>query len=313
MNPIRVLIILTLLATTAFALGQVWRSDSPGPIDHVRILVRDMADARADFHDRLGFDFRSGQAIMLPEGSAHDAMWLANRSYLELIAVADREKLMRERPWIVEFLDRHQGAHSIGLSIASAAEFSEKLRAHGIDAPVSTLLNRSGGAPFHNVTPKLPHLPEGVIFFTEYPSNKSSAKPEPPVHHANSARRILAVWILVNNLRGAIDDMRGLGFPEVRSVKSSALAAEGIEFGTQRGSIILLRPIGSGPASEFEKNRGAGVMGVTLQVEGLDAARSFVKRNDNRDSSTYQGFYGSSILVPSQLAEELWIEMTTLQ
>jgi catechol 2,3-dioxygenase-like lactoylglutathione lyase family enzyme len=282
-----------------------------GSIDHVRILVRDIDKARDAYH-KLGFDLAPEPAI-LPEGSAHEAMWLIGHTYLELIGVADREKLLQQRPWIVEFVEQHQGAHSVGLAVPSAEDLANRLRSRGIDAPVSRLLPKAGAKPFIHVTPKLPHLPDGALFFTQKPPRNVGSAQQADPRQPNSAERILAVWILVKDLKKAGSDIRSVGFHPLRSVSSKALGVKGKEFAANGGSLVLLHAIGSGPASTFARDRPEGVMGVSLMVADLAAARTLVEKNANRNFSTYRGFYGDSFLIPPELASGVWIEMTQEQ
>jgi len=287
--------------------GRVVDDAGSGAVDHVRILVQDIGKSRREYHDLLGFDLAGAEPVVLPEGSSHDAMFLANRSYLELLGVARREELLKARAWIVGFLDHQQGAHSVGLAVSSAEGLAERLRSRGVDAPVSTLASKDPARPFVHVTPKLPNLPEGAIFFTQYPPRKA---PAPEEHHANSAERILTVWIVVKNVHKASQDARLLGFRPVRSIRSKVLGATGEEFATESGSILLLQAKGSGLVSAFAQQRSMGVMGVTLAVKDLTTARTFVEKQTNRNFSTYRGLYGSSFLIPADLASGVWIEMT---
>jgi hypothetical protein len=75
------------------ALGQ---SDTPA-IDHVRVLVRDIAAAQNTLH-ALGFEMDRPEPSVYQEGSAHTSAPLSDGTYLELIGIADREKLLKSEP-----------------------------------------------------------------------------------------------------------------------------------------------------------------------------------------------------------------------
>jgi len=301
-------LILVLFSLASKGTGADHQHSVGGSIDHVRILVRDISDSR-EAYEKLGFEFGDARPLILPEGSSHYAMWLKERTYLELLGVADRERLSKERPWIVDFIARTQGCHSVGITVDSAKELSDRLRAGGVDAPVSALVSKPGVEPILHVTPKLPHLPEGVIFFTQKHPQRASVSHD--IRHANTSERILAVWIVVHDLSEAAKDMRRLGFPLVRSVESPTLGARGQEFATEHGYIVLLQGSDNGPVKTFAHERQEGLMGVTVGVIDLDKARSLVERNSRRKLPIYTGFYGKSFLVPADLGSGAWIEMTT--
>jgi hypothetical protein len=93
-----------------FASGSVLAQSDAGTVDHVRVLVHDITAAQDNYRNVLGLDIRHAEATVYPEGSAHNGSFLPDGTYLELIAIADREKLLNSRPWIVDFLQSHQGA-----------------------------------------------------------------------------------------------------------------------------------------------------------------------------------------------------------
>ena len=285
------------------ALGQ---SDTPS-IDHVRVLVRDIAAAQNTLH-ALGFEMRRPEPSVYQEGSAHNSAPLSDGTYLELVGIADREKLLKSRPWIVEFLQHYQGAHSVGLITSSAKDVSDRLKSQGIDAPIFTLIGSNPEAkPFLVITPKLADLPEGAIFFVEYPWKRSSP---PQVSQPNTAQGTIAVWILVNNLEKASKDMEMIGFHSTRQVNFDVLGASGREFDVGEGRILLLESASPDkPAADFSRGRVQGVIGLTVSVSDLKKAKSLLQENTHRELATYDGIYGKSLLVPAELANGTWIEM----
>jgi hypothetical protein len=113
------------------ALGQ---SDTPA-IDHVRVLVHDITAAQHTLH-ALGFEISRPEASVYQEGSAHNGARFSDGTYLELIGIADRETLLQSRPWIVDFLQHSQGAHSVGIIVTSARDVADRFKSEGIDAPL---------------------------------------------------------------------------------------------------------------------------------------------------------------------------------
>jgi Glyoxalase-like domain len=282
-----------------------------GSFDHIRILVHDVSASRIAYRDRLGFVFPDAKPYVYSEGSVHDISDMRDGTYLELVGITNRAELERVRPWIVKFLDAGEGAHSIGLVVPSANGISDRLRSRGIDAPIFKLARvNPQDPPVLLVTPKMPHLPDGAIFFLEYPPKKAEGGPKTvPPQQTNTTEQILAVWIVVKNLAKSTADMEALGFHQARSLRSAMLGSEAREFAAARGRIVLLRATGNGPVARFAKVRGEGVMGFTLAAADVERARALIERSASRLLNTYDGWYGRSVLIPADLAMGAWIEM----
>ena len=290
--------------------GALAQSEAPA-LDHVRVLVHDIAAAQGAFH-ALGFEMRRPEASVYQEGSAHNSAPLQDGTYLELIGVADRDKLLKSRPWIVDFLEHSQGAHSVGVIVTSAQAVADRLQSRKIDAPLFKLAaSQPGAKPILLITPKLASLPEGTIFFVEYPWQRSSGTSRTQFVQPNTALGTIAVWILVKDLEAASKDGEILGFQPGRLLDFKALGARGREFQTGNGSLLLLEPTSPNkPAADFSRERGAGVMGVTLAVGELGKAKSMIEEKTHKELPPYDGVYGRSFLVPAEVANGVWIEMT---
>lgn len=285
------------------------QSEAPA-LDHVRVLVNDIGAAQNAWHT-LGFDMRRPEASVFQEGSVHNSAPLSDGTYLELIGIADRDKLMKSRPWIVDFLQHYQGAHSVGIIVTSAKDVADRLQSLKIEAPLFTLVGSNPQAkPVLLITPKLENIPNGAIFFVEYPWQRTSPTSAAQFVQPNTAQSTIAVWILVKDLEKATKDMELLGFHSGRISDFKNLGARGREYQTGHGSILLLEPTSSGEsAPDFSHVRGEGVMGVTLAVGDLAKAQSLVEGNTRRKLRSYDGIYGKSFLVPAELANGVWIEM----
>jgi hypothetical protein len=285
------------------ALGQ---SDAPA-IDHVRVLVHDIAAAQNTLH-ALGFEMRWPEPSVYQEGSAHNSAPFSDGTYLELIGIAEREKLLKSRPWIVDFLQLYQGAHSVGIIVTTAKDVADRLQSQGIDAPLFTLRGSNPEAkPFLLITPKLANIPDGAIFFLEYPWKRSSSA---QLSQPNTAQGTVAVWILVKDLEKAGKGMERIGFHSGRLLKFDVMGARGREFDIGDGRILLLESDSPGKsAADFSRERGEGVMGLTLRVGDLGKAKSLIEENTHRKLASYDGIYGKSFLVPAEIANGVWIEM----
>ena len=96
----------------------------------------------------------------------------------------------------------------------------------------------------------------------------------------------------------------------MRLLKFDVLGARGREFDIGDGRILLLESDSPGKsAADFSRERGQGVIGLTLSVSDLRKAQSLLEENTHRKLPTYDGIYGKSFLVPAELANGVWIEM----
>jgi hypothetical protein len=221
-----------------FAAAAFGPSDA-GPIDHVRILAKNMEVWQNTYRSALGFDL----ARAVGRGFSSQRTRLADGTYVEPVGVADREKLLKARPWIVDFSQEHEGLHYVGVLTASAKGVSDHLQSSGINSTTYSLISsRPGAKPIQIVTPKLRNLPAGAILFLEYPPESLGRRKNlPPAVNTNGTQGILAVWIVVKDLSKASNDAEALGFRFVRSLESAALGATGREVKADQGEIMLLR------------------------------------------------------------------------
>lgn len=302
----RVWMIGVVLGLPVLASGAPGQSDSPA-LDHVRVLVHDIEAAQKTLR-ALGFEMLRPQPSVYQEGSAHNSAFFSDGTFLELIGIDDRQKLLNSRPWIVEFLEHYQGAHSVGIIVTSAKDVADRLQSQGIDASRFTLIGSHPEAgPILLITPKLANVADGAIFFVEYPWKRSSPA---QVSQPNTAEGTIAVWILVKDLERASKDVERIGFHSGRLLKFDVLGARGREFDIGDGRILLLESDSSAkPANNFASERLQGVIGLTLSISDIRKAQSLLEDNTHRKLPIYDGVYGKSFLVPAELASGVWIEM----
>ena len=104
-------------------------------IDHPGILVRDLEAAKDTYRDMLGFWIQPRGVVSLPSGSG---VQISNASfedgsYLQLMGVDDLEKVRLNRPAYLSFLEKHEGAKYLMLTVSSAENTAKFLRARGLD------------------------------------------------------------------------------------------------------------------------------------------------------------------------------------
>ncbi len=288
-------------------------------IDHVGVAVRDLMAARAAFADTLGF--LATQSARLPTGLEHVTIWFSDTTYLELLTYYDREKAAE----IVDILERYEGGIFLGLHVGSAERAAEFLRSRGFDVegPVSSTasLEGTGKTPvemWRHVTFRRPAVPANAIFFIAYNQELreevTRAYPEfNPLNftsHGNGATGIRSVWMAVRDLAAASAAYEGVGLAGGRQLDVPYLGAVAREIAAGKGEILLLAPArADGQVAGFLQQRGQGVMGVSLEVRELEAARQALADGTGWTFTAYDGVYGPSILVPPELSHGLWIEM----
>lgn len=286
--------------------------DSPvGELDHIRVLVRDIGAARNSCLFGLGFVSPVAAPVIYPEGSAHDAAAFTAGGNFELFGIADRDGMMKSRPWMVEFLDRYEGAHSAGLKVASADASAARISAAGIEAPLFTLARKADAPPVRLVTPKFRHLPEGSVFFVQYPPRTT---PLPDFPQPNTATELLSAWIVVSDVGKAGPELESIGFRRLREVASAVIGGSGVEYAADRGNVVLLSPPGSrdSPVAAFVRDRATGVMGFTIRVANLEAAKSHAAKHLGHEPAVATGWYGEVFFLPPAAACGAWLELTAV-
>ena len=243
-------------------------------IDHPGILVHDLEAAKDTYRDTLGFWIQPRGVASLSSGSGmkNSNASFEDGSYLQLMAVDDLEKARLNRPAYLTFLEKHEGAKFRMLSVASAEDTAKFLRARGLDVsdPATRTIMAPGAKQMPPpvawaVTFKTPILPADSIGFVQFAARDErirQANASGRTSHANTAKRIAAVWIVVQDLKAATKAFETAGFhaPDKRKFSQLGAAAREIEAGT--GRIVLLEPKGrTGKAASFLAERGEGIYG----------------------------------------------------
>lgn len=300
-------------------------------LDHIVIFVRDLEAAKDTYRDTLGFAVPPrGEVYTLPSGfKFSETAFRETFQYLEWRAIDDRKKAEQYRSRFVNFVEKHEGALILVLDVSSAKSTTNFLRRRGFKVsdpfrapPYTGPLPSSGGTVTFEKTfepadpaPEITDAsPTKAIAFTEYSAvvkeRRATEKPEEWPAHPNTARRIAAVWIAVRDLNTATKTYQAIGLPPGKKRKLPELGAIGREIQAGQGVILLLQPQGKeGQVAAFLAARGEGIMGISIEVSNLDAARALLEKNTARRFTPYAGPYGKSILIPAELAHEVSIEM----
>lgn len=297
----------------------------------VNVYVRNM-DIVLDDYRKLGFRVPSKADIYpLPSGLVVTEILLQDGPVLEFRAVPNRRNAVRQRPRAVEFLKRHEGALHLVLNVPSAAAKAVSLREHGyrVGEPHPAPFLLRGKVPFwyllfdgfFDLADRASGGEDGgptrVVAFSEVSpfmkrrsrQKRSSRQFRQWLQHDNTARAIRCVWIAVRDLESATRGYVSIGLLRGRRRELRRFGAVGMEVDGRAGRILLLSPSDErGVVASFVEGRGEGVMGLSIEVRNLLAARRVIESSGQR-IVPYAGAYGRSLLVPADLAHGVWIEM----
>ncbi len=245
-------------------------------IDHIPIVVADLAAAQADFR-ALGFAIKPGRPhadgiqnahVKFPDGSA-----------LELItAPAGVDELTREYR---ARLGSGDGPVYFGLYAPDQAGLLERLRA--LDAPA----RESGGALVFPQGDPLHHL-----FFAQ--GEKSPTDRPEHFAHANTALRLSGLFVRANPEERAL--LAGLGVPLRRTGDCGPLNTDAVA-ALPQGDVMLV---------SSEPEDGA-VIGGRVEVKSLAAAEAVLRKNGLRPRR-YAGCGREGLWLAPPAAHGIWLQ-----
>ncbi len=291
-------------------------------IDHVGTLVRlENFDAEIGvLTDQLGFSATA--ALLSPFGAENRLIWFDDLSYLEVDAVAEANPFTQP---FLDFLAQHEGAKFYGTEVLDANRAAAFLTAAGypntglIPAPPLTLVATGetvGATPlWQEIVLTSRVAPDNSNFFLDYDeAGVQQMFREFPVlaprPHANTARHIDTVWLVVADLDAAIDFYRGLGLQvTAKDQKISYLGGRGALVQYRNATLALLQPDGPGLVADFAADRGEGILGLSVEVASLPTAHSYVESHTGLTLPVFKYRGRDRFLVPASLAHGVLIEM----
>jgi catechol 2,3-dioxygenase-like lactoylglutathione lyase family enzyme len=307
------------------ALGGQAKADGLGVvrgIDHVGLLVRleNFEAAGNVFTQQLGFS--ATPTLVSPAGGENHLIWFSDQSYLEIDAFTQLNGFTAQ---FLAFLQHHEGAKFYGTAVADAAQAVTFLTSGGYSTvgpfPASPLTIATTGQVvgltplWSSIILTAPLAPDNSNFFLAYDEAQVQQMfvdfpvlaPRP---HANTAKKIDTLWLVVSNLDAAIAFYEGLGL-EVRDRhrKIEYLGGRGAEVRFEHHRIALLEPDGPGLVANFAADRGEGILGVSIEVDDLDAARDLIETNTGLELQTFEYRGRDRFLIPASLTHGTLIEM----
>jgi catechol 2,3-dioxygenase-like lactoylglutathione lyase family enzyme len=291
-------------------------------IDHAAVLVRlaGFPSAVSVFRDQLGF---STTAVLLsPLGAKNSLIWFDDLSYLEVLTFTERNEFTAP---FLDFLAAHEGGKFYGTEVVDAARAITFLTGAGypnvgpVPAPPLTIEATGdvvGLSPlWESIILTSRVAPDNSNFFLDYDEAQvqqmfhdfPAVAPHP---HANTAQRIDTLWLVVADLDAAIDFYEGLGL-EVRAKhqKIHYLGGRGAEVRYRNATLALLEPDGPGIVANFVAARGEGVLGASIKVRDLDAARHLIEHNTGLTLHPFKDKGRNRFLIPTTLTHDFLLEM----
>jgi catechol 2,3-dioxygenase-like lactoylglutathione lyase family enzyme len=291
-------------------------------VDHVGTLVRlENFDAAVGvLTDQLGFSATA--ALLSPFGAENRLIWFDDLSYLEVDAVTEANPFTQP---FLDFLADHEGAKFYGTEVLDADRAAAFLTAAGypntglIPAPPLTLEPTDqtvGATPLWQeiiLTSRL--APDNSNFFIDYDEAAVQQMFQQfpvlaPRPHANTARHIDTLWLVVADLEAAIDYYRDLGLQvTAKDQKISYLGGRGALVQLHNATLALLQPDGPGLVADFAADRGEGILGLSIQVASLSTAHRYVESHSGLALPVFKYRGRDRFLIPSSLAHGVLIEM----
>ena len=289
-------------------------------LDHVGIAVRDLEAAAPELR-KLGFG--SPSEGKLPNGIQNLNYYFKDTTYLETMSAWDAGKAA----WLAGFTRHHQGAYFLALCVHSAEETAAFLARRGLETMPprpGTIEVKGGAAPagemWKTLFFKRSPFPAGSFFFIAYGRQvrqslfdrlRSRQLRRQYFSHPNTALGVRAVWMAVKDAEATAQSFGRIGLPPGRGVQLAALGARGRLVEAGIGSILVLEPSDPrGQVAAFLAARGEGLFGLSIQVRHLDLARLRVEKNTGRTLPPAPGFFGNGLLLPPELTQGAWMEMS---
>ena len=323
-GPLATLVILVtspLCAQTVSTPAQTFIGQGRG-VDHVGVVVRDLARAQRDY-EQLGFKVTKGGHF--PGGVSNSVVYFQNDSYLELLTVNGSESAKQsDAAALAEFLRQHEGAMFLGINVSSAKRAADYLRARNFDVAgpdPGSIMGQGQTTPpppmwFDvGINDKPAPGKEGLtlpIFFVEYvfADRLEKRRAEGSMDQANTAMGIHSVWFAVHNVQVQSRTLQAAEFKAGGSREAKFIGGRGQEVTAGQGVLVLLESSDNNTLlTRYLSNHDEGIIGLSIEVADLGKARRLGEGTTAGNLETYEGFYGTSVMLPPSVTHGVLIEM----
>jgi len=296
-------------------------------LEHLVVPVRDLTAATETFRRDLGFSITPGTTH--ESGTFDNSIIFANEGYIELLGIHDPTSNSAIVAEVREFLSKREGPVTVGVRVADAEVAASFFRARGCElrGPFEVRFpDPDTGALSPPLYSSFEILGQGPyvhdrIFFTqrvetnwqEYHATNAHAAAylrSQVTVHANTAQRIGAAWLAVNDLEQAAATYTALGLSAGTGRRASEPDATVANVPLGTGSLLLAEPRSrEGPcARALAVGGGTGsMMGISVEVASLEKAARQLGSSVRR-SERYDGWLGRSFSVPPEETHGTWLE-----
>lgn len=283
-------------------------------VDHVLLWTREVEEDSRVLSDKLGFNVVPGGTF--PDNVANRLVYFRDRSYLELLYfTVPLSQVGADSLKGIEFLARRDGSVGFGIRVDNLESTAARVASAGLstgelspgafdpDGPDGPLTESAVQfRTFGFESPPIAGLDPFFVWYGPRPARDAEAQARwlTRTTHPNSAERLTAVWILPADAAASAAALSKMGFLAGARVPMPQIGGIGTIFRGGQSSILLVEPRGSGIAREALRARGPHVLGVSIEVADLAAAKGVIARSYGPTIPTYQGAFGKAVLGDAQ-------------
>lgn len=307
---------LTLAEGSESILGSGWG------LDHIEVAVTDPKTASDTYATSLGFTL--SQPVAASAGVEHSGIFL-EPAYVEFLwfggpgEPGTSSAVLKLR----RAVDAGGGIFQYNIDASPFQHAADTLRMRGFNVNIPQLGPRiidgkEAPAPYQGMfaTEKRNRPPFGVpggdgVGFIEYRNNSTTRRP--PTDHANTAKRLLSVFVAVPDITSAQRESRRLGLKPLGQRRSDVLSARGREVECGRGTITFWEPSSqNGPLGALLKQKGPGPFGFSVGVASLQKAHQLIEQSTHKNLLFESRSERKSFAVSGDLTGGLWVEFVQL-
>ena len=127
--------------------------------------------------------------------------------------------------------------------------------------------------------------------------------------HANTARRLHAVWVVVPSKAAAVAQAERFGFTAGVERHIRALGATGREVQCGAGTIVFFGPPPhNSRLAKLVEHQGFGPFGISLTVADLKTAHTVIQQSTHKKFAIEHSGGGDSFIVPAEVAAGAFVE-----
>lgn len=290
----------------------------PARLDHILLWGHGIDQLTSVMAVKLGFQVRPGRD---PDGVANRYVRFADTSFVELLGVTRADPKfdpgMKEDQ---QALKGGPGSRTFGIRASSLDTIRSSLQAlhyavtpffSGPDsAKPGWRLFAFDRAPLSSNT-----------FFIDYNAGYAPDQFDPTNaddyrvtrEHPNGARALSSIWLVSGDAEADRRQLEKMGFGHAVPVTLPQVGAKGFCVPVGPTALLALQPDGAGIAAQTLAGGGPRVLGMSFAVADLGRAQRWAERGYERKLPTYRGWFGESVLAPTQDDLGLSIEFHTMR